>query len=101
MAVKRIKRRKKVKVLEFVSLAVFGLALGGYILCAVFLHAKNVQMSKEIQAINAQITALSSSNEQLKIDIQHELSKANAIQLASDGGMTQDQNNVVYINEEE
>lgn len=96
MATRKIVRRKKKK-FELFAFTVFFVVGVAYLLTSIFVRSYNVTINKQTQSIENQIIALESDNAQLYMEVQQLIAKDKVVEVAQEDGMTQDQDNIVYI----
>lgn len=93
-------KRKHIKLQGVIFLA-FTFALIAFITSSIFLRAYNVQLSVSIQSVRNEIVLLGQSNEVLNVEIQSLSSKERVMAIATDAGLSVNQENVVMINKGE
>lgn len=89
-------KRKHIK-LQGVLILGFTFALIAFIASSIFLRAYNVQLSVSIQSVRNEIVLLEQSNEVLNVEIQSLSSKERVMAIATDAGLSVNQENVVMI----
>lgn len=89
-------KRKHIK-LQGVLILAFTFALISFITSSIFLRAYNVQLSVSIQSVRNEIILLEQSNEVLNVEIQSLSSKERVMAIATDAGLSVNQENVVMI----
>jgi hypothetical protein len=94
--IKKYKRRVKWnRIIVFVFFVTGSIYLG----TSIFLRQHNVNLSTKTQEIEVKIANYKKENEALAMDIQQLINRASEV--ATDDGMTKNEDNVVYIGNEE
>ena len=94
--IKKYKRRIKWnRIIAFVFFVTGSIYLG----TSIFLRQYNVNLSTRTQEVEVKIANYKKENEALAMDIQQLINRASEV--ASDDGMTKNEDNVVYIGNEE
>jgi len=94
--IKKYKRRVKWnRIIVFVFFVTGSIYLG----TSIFLRQHNVNLSTKTQEVEVKIANYKKENEALVMDIQQLINRASEV--ATDDGMTKNEDNVVYIGNEE
>lgn len=91
-----VRKHRSLKFEGFASL-VFALALTSYLLSSVFLRAYNVHLSVERQNIQNLCAQTQLANNVLSADIQNLGSKDRVMAIATEEGLTANQDNIVLV----
>jgi len=99
MATIRKKSKKKRRRLNFLGISVLSLTIAIIlnIFCTIFVGNINTQLTMQIQDVNNEIVAEGVNNEALKADIQELTNKNRVMSVATDAGMTINQDNIIAV----
>ncbi len=90
---RRIKRIKT----EGIAVIVFAIALTASLFSSLFLRTINNSLVMKIEDINRETTALKTENNKLNLEIQNLISKDRVYEIATEAGLSQNQNNVINV----
>ncbi|NCB33003.1 MAG: hypothetical protein EOM64_03815 [Erysipelotrichia bacterium] len=95
----KIVRKKRKKQLKLVSFAVsfFLFSAVSYLGSALFLRTYNNALSTEKQSIESKIADLQTQNDAVKVEIRTLSTRDRVDTIASDNGLSLDQNNIITI----
>lgn len=97
--IKHIKKRKTKRLNhQSISRLIFVLAVFAYFFSSVFLRTYNVHLSVAKQNVETQIAQLTLDNSVLAAEIQTLSSKERVMAIASENGLSVNQDNIVLIN---
>lgn len=94
--IKRYKKRVRWNRVLFFVFLVTGLA---YLTTSIFLRQHNVNLSTQIQNTESKTANLQKENDALAVEIQQLMNQASEV--AIEDGMTRNEDNVIYIGNEE
>jgi cell division protein FtsL len=91
--------KKKKRRLDFfhLSLNILICAVGLFFVCALFCRCYNNSLSTKIQEINSEITTLETENDAMQVDIQTLANRNRVNTIASEAGMSADNDSVITI----
>lgn len=93
-------KRKKAKMLIF-SIILCGTCLIAYTASSIYLKQYNNQLSVNIQVTEAKISSLSTEKEALQVEIDKLATKTKVVDAVDSDEMTQNNENIIYIDGEE
>ncbi|MCH4207958.1 MAG: hypothetical protein LKF50_06640 [Solobacterium sp.] len=94
--VKKTKKRKKIRLINF-AVSFFLFSAVSYLSSALFLRTYNNSLSTQKQSIDSKIADLETQNDAVKVEIQTLSTRDRVDTIASDNGLSLDQNNIITI----
>ena len=92
----KVKKKRSMR-LQVFTLLFFSVSLVMYLCSSLFLRSINNSLSTQKQQIETQIAALKVENDAVKVAIQGLSNRERVVSIATDGGLSMNQSNIVTI----